>query len=228
MFRPRKPRSPRKNPGRKISVVFVVCEVKPAVAPVCRFLLWGRVSIPPRLKKRHTGRKTAENTGVGLPEGRRCKASTTIHMRFSASPVVRSDTTPNAFAAPDPASKAGGLSGLIARGLRKLGDASFPLLEEAASHPASRRTQENWAVAQTHLRCKMQRYFAQKRTTSFLRTRCRNKGGGQFPPPGPHRPAMPGEFPYGHKDFSKVLFILPVGVDFAPRLTQRRLKTRFT
>ncbi len=37
------------KPGRKISVVFVVCEVEPTVAPVCRFLLWDRVSTPPLL-----------------------------------------------------------------------------------------------------------------------------------------------------------------------------------
>ena len=60
-----------------------------------------------------------------------------------------------------------------------------------------------------------------------LRTRCRNKGGGQFPLPGLHRPATPGEFPYGHKDFWDALSILPVGVNFAPDYTHRRPKTRF-
>jgi hypothetical protein len=37
---------------------------------------------------------------------------------------------------------------------------------------------------------------------------------------------MPGEFPYGRKDFLKPLFILPVGVNFALELTQGGLKTR--
>ena len=66
-----------------------------------------------------------------------------------------------------------------------------------------------------------------RRMTSFLRTRCRNKGGGQFPPPASHRPATPGEFPYGRKDFSKALLVLPVGVDFATEIAPRRLKTGF-
>ena len=54
-----------------------------------------------------------------------------------------------------------------------------------ASRSASRLTQSFRAVAQTHFRGKLHQYNAQKRTTSFLRTRCRNKGGGQFPRPNP-------------------------------------------
>jgi hypothetical protein len=38
---------------------------------------------------------------------------------------------------------------------------------------------------------------------------------------------MPGEFLYGRKDFLKPLFILPVGVIFAPELTQGGLKIGF-
>ena len=63
-----------------------------------------------------------------------------------------------------------------------------------ASRSASRLPQSFREVAQTHFKGKLHQYLAQKGTTSFLRTRCRNKGGGQFPPPSPHRPAMPGCF----------------------------------
>ena len=42
--------------------------VKAAVAPVCCFFLWGRVSIPPASEKPDTGRKSAEKQGVNRPK----------------------------------------------------------------------------------------------------------------------------------------------------------------
>ena len=40
---------------------------------MCRFLLWGRVSIPPANEKPDTGRKSAEKQGVEINEAERKK-----------------------------------------------------------------------------------------------------------------------------------------------------------
>ena len=59
---------PCKMPLGVPCIVALLFERKTVVAPVCRFPLGGRVSIPPRLQKPHTGRRTAEKEGVGTPK----------------------------------------------------------------------------------------------------------------------------------------------------------------